>query len=377
MKILTIVGARPQFIKAAVVSRAIESHNQSLGAGGKPIEEIVVHTGQHYDYGMSGVFFKELEMTEPRYHLDVGSGAHGDMTGRMLMKVEQKIAIEAPDVVMVYGDTNSTLAGALAAAKMNLPVAHVEAGMRSFNRRMPEEINRVITDHISDILFCTGSNAVDNLRREGIIHYTAGDSLGKGDSRMVARIVQTVGDVMFDAILFSKQLACKPAFKAPSSFILATLHRAENTDYPERLASIFDAFHRISQEVPIVLPLHPRTRKNLNRIEKKPMGIDSKIVDPVSYREMIYLMEKSELVITDSGGMQKEAFFLKKPCVTLRDETEWVELVEMGVNRLCGADTEEIIAAVGAMRKKKIEKDANVYGSGDAGEKIVRRLSSL
>lgn len=336
-KIVTVVGARPQFIKAAVVSRAIREHNMQAGAGSSTIKEIIVHTGQHFDDNMSKVFFDEMDIPKPDYNLAINSTTHGAMTGRMLEKIEEILIKEKPDWVLVYGDTNSTLAGALAASKLHIPVAHVEAGLRSFNMKMPEEQNRILTDHISTKLFCPTDTAIKNLKNEGI---------EKG--------VHKTGDVMFDAFLYYSKLALEKYEKGtnawrnlfgnlPEDFILLTIHRAENTDDHTRLKNIVEAINETKRN--FVFPIHPRTRKI---IEKLGISFDQhvKLIDPVGYLEMIYLENVCSMVVTDSGGVQKEAYFAKKPCVTLRDETEWVETVESGWNRCVGADKSLINDAI-------------------------------
>jgi len=376
MKLITVIGARPQFIKAAVVSRALTIYNQGVNRSSLQINEKIVHTGQHYDINMSQIFFKELEIPEPEYNLDIGSGSHGEMTGAMIQKIEEVLLKEKPDCVLVYGDTNSTLSGALSAVKLHIPVAHVEAGLRSYNRRMPEEINRLVTDHISDILFCPTEQAIVNLRAEGIVSEEKQDGpLHKIDNRH--RKVVLVGDVMLDSAFYHRQFSIKPEFELPEKFILATLHRAENTDNLDRLKKIFKAFEKISVETDIILPLHPRTKKRITGLISHSSISKLRIVEPVSYREMIYLLEKCSLVMTDSGGLQKEAFFFKKPCVTLRDETEWTELVTLGYNSIAGSDTKQILDAVHIMLNKKIDSTVNLYGKGDAGKRIVKILQSL
>jgi UDP-GlcNAc3NAcA epimerase len=336
MKILTVVGARPQFIKLAPLSKILRENG---------INEIIVHTGQHYDENMNDLFFKELEIPEPDYNLGIGSGNHGEQTGRMLIEIEKIILKENPDLVIVYGDTNSTLAGALAASKLHIKLAHVEAGLRSFNKRMPEEINRVLTDHVSDILFCTTQTAVENLKNEEIT---------KG--------VYLVGDLMFDALLhFSKISDMKSNILErlnikPKEYYLATIHRAENTDNYERLKNILTAFSKMDEMV--VFPIHPRTRKMINYY-----GLDGllendnvKVIDPVGYLDMLKLEKNAKAILTDSGGVQKEAFWLKVPCITLRDETEWIETVNLGWNRLIGSNVEKILKAV---RDLKFGTDVN------------------
>lgn len=363
-KIITIVGARPQFIKAAVVSRAISGHNNQ---GGARIEEVIVHTGQHYDHNMSDVFFDEMRIPRPDYHLNVCDCSHGAMTGRMLEEVEKLILKEKPDVLLVYGDTNSTLAGALAAAKLHVPVAHVEAGLRSFNIKMPEEINRILTDRISTFLFCPTETAVKNLAEEGI---------GNGP---VSAIVANVGDVMYDAALYYRKIALptdsvmRLLEEIAGSFYLATVHRAENTDDATRLESILTAFHDISRSTPIVLPLHPRTRKLIGQYGLSINGIS--VIDPVGYFDMLFLLDRCKAVFTDSGGLQKEAYFFHKPCVTLRDETEWVELVEHGFNKLAGAGRDNILTAEKGLSDLQESYSAGLYGDGDAGGKIIEVLS--
>ncbi len=371
MKIVTIVGARPQFIKAAVVSRAIANYNRDVTSSSLLVTEVIVHTGQHYDRNMSDVFFEEMNIPSPDYFLDINGLSHGAMTGQMLEKIEAVLVDEKPDMVLVYGDTNTTLAGALAAVKHHIAVAHVEAGLRSFNRKMPEEINRVLTDHIADFLFCPTKQSIDNLKAEGIINkeHSPGNDYS---SSIVGHnpIICLVGDVMLDAAIYYKERARKPQLVLPEKFILATIHRAENTDNPLRLKSIFDGFEKIGKEIPIILPLHPRTRKTIETLDLKTSN-SIKIIDPVSYLEMIYLLENCLLVMTDSGGLQKEAFFFKKPCITMRDETEWVELVEHGVNSLTGAEAENIYDAYKATIETDLNFNFELYGDGNSGEKIV------
>ena len=360
MKILSIVGARPQFIKAAPVSRALRKHYQ----------EILVHTGQHYDLNMSDVFFDELNIPKPDYSLMVGSSTHGQQTGQILMKAEEVMLKEKPDVVLVYGDTNSTLAGALAASKLHIPVAHVEAGLRSFNMLMPEEQNRIVTDHLSTLLFCPTDTAVRNLHKEGI-----------------TKNVFNTGDVMYDAILYNvrqvekayplqgclNQLNCIAEFNhetvdissvCPRQYYLATIHRAENTDNNERMKAIIRSLGDL--DYPVILPLHPRTRKI---VREGHGGFPSNIivVEPIGYQSMLSLTQNARIIITDSGGLQKEAYFLNVPCITVRDETEWVETLEGGWNVL---SKPEAIAshAVWFDRKKCI---ANLFGDGSAAEQIA------
>lgn len=352
MKVLTIIGARPQFIKAAVVSRAFKEHRPD-------VQEVIVHTGQHYDANMSDVFFDELEIPKPDYNLGIGGGTHGQNTGRMIEKLEGLMMEVQPQWVLVYGDTDSTLAGALAAAKLHIPVAHVEAGLRSFNRRMPEEINRVLTDHVAEILFAPTETGRQNLLNEGIAEEK----------------IKLVGDVMYDASLFYKEKARKPQLPAEldikgGDFVLCTIHRAENTDDPQRLKNIFQGLG--DSDETIILPLHPRTRA---KVGDYGMAIPGNVwvIDPVGYLEMVWLEANCRLVATDSGGVQKEAYFFEKPCVTMRDETEWVELVEAGWNRLVGADAQALQSAVG--KAQPGSQSDLLYGDGDAGSQIVRGLA--
>jgi UDP-GlcNAc3NAcA epimerase len=368
MKIMTVIGARPQFIKATAVRRALVRHNKGESAGGRRLTEILVHTGQHYDDNMSQVFFDELDMAAPDYNLGLGQGRHGAMTGRMLEKVEATILREKADLVMVYGDTNSTLAGALAPVKLHIPVAHVEAGMRSFNRRMPEEINRVLTDHCADLLLAPTQTAVENLRREGL----------------APEKIHLVGDVMYDVALYFGAKAEKTSLilgkmnLVPRGYVLATIHRAENTDEPTRLKAIFDGLCQVSSKIPVIVPLHPRTRLALDR-EGMLSKVSRKIflMDPVGYLDMVKLQKNAQLIATDSGGVQKEAFFYRVPCVTLREETEWVELVELGWNRVVPPVSGEAVAReVGAGLEFRPGKEANPYGDGHAAEKIISILLS-
>lgn len=326
-KVVTIVGARPQFIKAAAVSREFLKHPGM-------VEEIIVHTGQHYYPNMSEVFFDELEIPAPKYNLEVAGGSHGSMTGRMLEGIEQILLNERPNWVLIYGDTNSTLAGALAAVKLHIPVAHVEAGLRSFNMRMPEEVNRILSDRVSSLLLCPTDSAVENLSREGI-----------------TRDVYNVGDVMYDVALYYRDRARKESRildqlnLEKGNFALATCHRAENTDVPERLESIMSSLAKIAEELPVVLPLHPRTRKLLQS-HKLAHYLDSlKVVEPLPFLDMVALEQAAKVILTDSGGVQKEAYFYRVPCITMRDETEWVETVALGWNQLVGASSRAIFTA--------------------------------
>ena len=355
IRILTVVGARPQFVKASVVSRAFERDGR--------FEESILHTGQHFSDEMSDIFFRELGIPAPKYDLGINTLSHGAMTGRMLEEIEKVIVAEKPDWVLVYGDTNSTLAGALAARKVHRKIAHVEAGLRSFDMRMPEEVNRILTDRISDILFCPTSTAVANLEREGFDNFPV--------------CVVKTGDVMFDSVLFNRKrarLSPETAARLPrplGDFVLCTVHRAENTDNIARLKDILSALEEIHKSTPVLLLVHPRTRKLLGR-----HGIDPKIwlAEPVGYLEMLYLNDKARIVMTDSGGLQKEAFFLRKCCVTLRDNTEWTELVDLGVNVLAGSDREKIVDGFRRCTSGEFDFTATPYGDGNAGEKIVESL---
>ncbi|MGE0607238.1 MAG: non-hydrolyzing UDP-N-acetylglucosamine 2-epimerase [Pirellulales bacterium] len=360
LKVLTVVGARPQFIKAAAVSREIARRDDT--------QEILVHTGQHYDANMSQIFFDELGIPSPDINLSVGSGPHGEMTGKMLAAIERVLLDVRPDWVLVYGDTNSTLAGALAAAKQHFPVAHVEAGLRSFNRRMPEEINRVLTDHAADLLLAPTEIAVGHLRDEGI-------PPGR---------IRWVGDVMFDVALHYGPRAdqsdiLKTLQVQPRKYILASIHRAENTDDEQRMRAIFAAFGRISAEVPVVLPLHPRTRGTLERLGLLAEAQRSlKIIEPVGYLDMLALERSARLIATDSGGVQKEAFFCGVPCLTLREETEWQELVDLGVNRLVTPLTEARLEQMlrAALAAPALPGTPPLYGDGHAAAAIIDALGS-
>lgn len=360
MRFMTIVGARPQFIKASPVTRLLRKKN---------VEEILIHTGQHYNHEMSEIFFDELEIPRPDINLNVGSGTHAVQTAAMLCGLEEAMQKYSPDFVIIYGDTNSTLAGTLAAAKLHIPVAHVESGLRSFNKLMPEEINRIVSDTLSDLLFAPTETAVMNLRNEGI-------SLDR---------IYMVGDVMYDAANFyaekakNKSKILRLLSIEPGKYILATIHRAENTDKLKNLQIIFESLLQISSDYPIIIPLHPRTKLALVKcgiLEKIQNSIHLHLIDPVGYLDMIQLEKNAMLIATDSGGVQKEAFFYRIPCVTLRSETEWIELLELSWNRLCPVVSietivNEITSAIG-----KPGKEGNPYGQGDAAEKIVDILIS-
>ncbi|MEO5673146.1 MAG: UDP-N-acetylglucosamine 2-epimerase (non-hydrolyzing) [Chitinophagales bacterium] len=353
MKVVTIAGARPQFIKAAAVSRVLRQE--------KGVHEILLHTGQHFDANMSKIFFDELGISNPDYNLGISCLQHGAMTGRMLERIENILIKEKPDWVLVFGDTNSTIAGALGAAKLHLKVAHVESGMRSFNRNSPEEINRVICDRISDLLLCSTTTAVKNLYNEGF-------------ARFACDIIQT-GDVMYDAALYYSEKASRASrimrqipFK---EFVLCTLHRQENTGDISILKRLILSLKKIHQKIPIVLPVHPGTR---SRIQSLDLKLPFHIIDPVGYFDMLTLVKNCSLILTDSGGLQKEAFFFSKFCITLRDETEWVELVKLGVNKVTGSNQEKILSAFEFFMNKEFKSKARPYGNGDASEKIVAAM---
>lgn len=356
-KIITIVGARPQFVKAAAVSRAIKQTD---------ISEVIVHTGQHFDKNMSEIFFNEMEIPKPDYNLGISSLGHGAMTGRMMEQIESVLIKEKPDALMVYGDTNSTIAGALAAKKMGIKVAHVEAGLRSFNMAMPEEINRILTDRISDLLFCPTDTAILNLDKEGF-------------SNFISKIIRT-GDVMYDAALFYSEKAADKSriindmSLEDGNYILGTIHRQENTDDSERLSSIIKALNTLAEKIHIVVPLHPRTKKI---IAERQLLCKFKIIDPVGYFDMLELIKHAKIVMTDSGGLQKESFFFHKYCVTLRDETEWTELVDNGFNKLAGANASKIITLADEMLVKTDAFDKMLYGDGKASENIANELLKL
>jgi len=356
MKIATIVGARPQFIKMAPVSKELRKY----------FDEVVIHTGQHYDYEMSKIFFEQLNIPEPDYYLGIGSGTHGYQTGEMIKRIEEVLIKEKPDLVLVYGDTNSTLAGALAAVKLHIKVAHVEAGLRSFDKKMPEEVNRVLTDHISDLLFCPTETAVKNLYNEGIKNG-----------------VYLTGDVMFDALLTNIQIAERNSKilselgLKPRDYCLATVHRAENTDNRRNLENIINAF--IESEELIVFPTHPRTIKFLKvygLLDKLEKADNVLLIKPVSYLDMLVLEKNAKKILTDSGGVQKEAYFLKVPCITLRDRTEWIETVEDGWNVLVGANKEKIIKAIKEF-KPGGETYSYKFGDGKASKRIAEIIGRV
>ena len=394
-KVATIVGARPQFIKAGTVARAFAGHNLSCTSNGK-ITHTIIHTGQHYDSRMSQIFFDELEIARPDYNLEVGSDSHGIQTGKMLSSIEGILQSEKPDLVIIYGDTNSTLAGALATAKLHIPLAHVEAGLRSYNRRMPEEINRVVADEISNLLFCPTTTAVQNLRLEGI---PSGRPTRGGPRDITAQYVYQVGDVMYDSILFyshlaeSKSRALRDFQLDAKKYCLATLHRAENTDDTGKLKSILEALVSIAASgTRVILPLHPRTKSTINRNPHLSdllgeSGANINICEPVGYLDMVMLESNSKSILTDSGGVQKEAYLLRVPCITLREETEWVETVAQGWNAVAGTSSYKILEAFACLTAWDhagppfagslvgITQAADVYGNGHAAENIVATIS--
>lgn len=356
-KIITILGARPQFVKAAVLSRIIAKYND--------VEEIIIHTGQHYDANMSAIFFEEMEIPKPKYNLAVHGMSHGAMTGQMLIEIEAVLTKEKPDLVVVYGDTNSTLAGALAAKKMDIKVAHVEAGLRSYNMKMPEEINRILTDRISDLLLCPTDTATENLQKEGYMN-------------MPGKIVKC-GDIMKDAVKFYGKTAEQKSdiisslHLIPNEFVLATIHRQENTEDFEKLKEIFEGLELISKEKQVVLPLHPRTKAIL---EEHHLSYDIKIIDPVGYFDMLTLLKNCNLVITDSGGLQKEAFFNKKYCIIAREETEWVELVSNGFAKIVGSDNKKMFEAFENFQNSTADFEMNLFGE-NVGEKIYAEIFKM
>ncbi len=361
MKIVTVVGARPQFVKAAAVSRAIRD------AKAPAISEVLVHTGQHHDHNMSDVFFRDLEIPDPDYRLDISGGSHGEMTGRMIIALEPILVAERPDQLLVYGDTNSTLAAVIAASKLCIPIAHVEAGVRSFRLTMPEEVNRVVTDRLSSLLFCPTETAVRNLKTEGKVTG-----------------VHNVGDVMFDIVkrLSGQTSPCSKLVAAMNlqaeQYALATCHRAENTDNREILSGILKAFGRIAALLPVVMPLHPRSRQRIIDFGLEAMLRNIRIVEPLPFPDMLALEQGARVILTDSGGVQKEAFFLQTPCVTLREETEWPETLKFGRNRLAGTNDEEIFTAFAEARllPRVPPPTTNPFGSGDASSAIVSLMTA-
>lgn len=384
MKLISVVGARPQFIKAGVMIQAIESQQ----VPDSRIRHVLVHTGQHYDYGLSQVFFDELKIPKPDYYLGVGSGGHGEQTGQMLERVEQVLLEENPDMVFVYGDTNSTLAGALAAAKLHALVAHVESGLRTYNKRMPEEINRILTDRVSAILFCPTETAVKNLKKEGFTNIANNGKLVLAEEAEGLKnispnnpLVINVGDVMHDSLLHSIGIAeerssiLRDIELEGQEYYLATVHRAENTDNPERLRQIFSAFQDLATRgTKFICPLHPRTREALRRVlGERRWHPNLRLLGPISYLDMLILEKNARIILTDSGGVQKEAFIFRVPCVTLLEGTGWVETVETGWNLLAGADKQDILGSVKYFRESKpADTQIEPYGLGSTGERIVR-----
>lgn len=349
LKILTIVGARPQFIKAAVVSNELSKHTE--------IDEVILHTGQHYDENMSEIFFTQMNIKKPKYNLNIGGGSHGQNTGRMIEKIEEVINLESPNCVILYGDTDSTLAGAIAASKLKCKVVHIEAGLRSFNRNMPEEINRILSDHASDLLFTPTLNASKQLLTEGI-----------SEDKIIY-----VGDVMYDATISFKEIAnnIKDDITYPKDYILLTLHRAENVDDDEKLQNIISAFNECGKEV--IFPIHPRTSQKIEKLNIQ-LKSNIKTINPIGYLEMLKLEMNAKLIATDSGGVQKEAYFQQKACIVLREETEWIELVEIGANILTGSDKAKILEAISSIEFYINDYETSLYGTGDASKLIVQHI---
>ncbi|CAM2803074.1 non-hydrolyzing UDP-N-acetylglucosamine 2-epimerase [Helicobacter burdigaliensis] len=353
MKIVTIIGARPQFIKASALSKALKEE--------KEIEEVIIHTGQHYDVNMSEVFFKDLQIPKPKYHLNIGGLSHGAMCGRMLEAIERILVEEKPNFVLVYGDTDSTLAGALASVKLHIPVVHVEAGLRSFNMQMPEEINRILTDRVSKLLFVPTKEAEQNLINEGFLNF---------DCKIIFS-----GDIMKDSFYIFETYAKKPKENLPKDFVLCTIHRAENTNNPQKMQDIFGALKEISKKSPIVLPMHPRTKQILKDYGISICGDNFYCIEPLGYLEMIWALKNALVVITDSGGLQKEAYFANKMCLTLREETEWIELCKEGYNFLVGSNKEKILqyfSKITDMKQDKFHKE--LYGDGKSTSIILTTL---
>jgi len=370
LKIVSVIGARPQFIKAVSISRAIKEFNKKAKRPKSKIKEILVHTGQHYDYSMNDIFFRDLNLRKPDYDLNVGSHNQGKQTALMLERIEVVFKKEMPDLVLVYGDTNSTLAGALAAKKLHILLAHVEAGLRSYNMDMPEEINRVVVDRISDILFCPTKVAVKNLRQGGVDNFS---------SRRFPKIF-LVGDVMYDSVLFYLKIAERKSniierlSLLPRKYYLATIHRAENTDNRERLKSILEVLNEIAKErAPVIFPIHPRTKKAMNVFKIRPKHNSLIMINPISYLDMLMLEKNARVILTDSGGVQKEAYFFRVPSVTLRNETEWIETIRNRWNVLTGTDKEKVKEALSNLCKKDVSHP-NFYGDGNAGKKIIQIL---
>ena len=351
IKVLTILGARPQFIKAASLSRYILSNDNGL-------EEVIVHTGQHYDDNMSEIFFSELKISKPKYNLGIGGINQGAMTGRMIEEIEKISIIEKPDIILVYGDTNSTLAGAIVSSKMHVPLAHIEAGLRSFNNYMPEEINRILTDRVSNLLFCPTKKSINNLKNEGFEHFKE-------------KKIINCGDIMYESALYYSKYAKKPYnVNKDDKFILATFHRAETTNNLRNLKNVVEALNEINNDLKVIVPIHPRTYKIL---KKNKINYDFKLINPVSYLEMIWLIKNSKIILTDSGGLQKESYFFNKICLTLRDETEWEELIQSGNNILVGTTKELILDSFYNYKVFKPTKE-NLYGIGNTSQIIVSSI---
>ena len=378
-KILTIIGARPQIIKAAAISREIQNNFSS------ELEEIIVHTGQHYDENMSQIFFDELKIPKPNYNLKIGSGSHAGQTAEMLKGIEEILEKERPNYLLIYGDTNSTVAGSLAASKIHIPVIHIEAGLRSFNKSMPEEINRIMSDHVSSMLFCPTDSAIENLKLEGF-DYEPNPITANIDQPAVIKS----GDIMLDNTLHFKEVAeeqsniMKENDLVKEQFILTTCHRPSNTDDSNNINSIFQALYEIAEEneIKVVLPIHPRTQKCMDELLDKELkskinsGAHFIIIPPVSFLEMIQLEANSKMIISDSGGVQKEAFFLKKPCVVLREETEWIELIDNGNAMLVGPNKGKILAAFRTLSNKEFTYPS-FYGNGNAANQICKDILAL
>jgi len=356
-KIVTILGARPQFVKAAVLSRVIKKQHE--------IEEVIIHTGQHFDTDMSAIFFTEMEIPKPKYNLDINGLSHGAMTGQMLEKVEKILIDEKPDAVVIYGDTNSTIAGALAAKKMGIKVVHIEAGLRSNNMKMPEEVNRILTDRISDLLLCPTDTAIANLNKEGF-------------SNLDCKVVKC-GDIMKDAVEFYGKVSSEKSSiindlsLEKGKFVLATIHRQENTDDIDKLKSIFEGLEQVNKQCRVILPLHPRTK---NVLEKYNLSYDITAISPVGYFDMLELLKNCKMVVTDSGGLQKEAYFNKKHCVIVREETEWVELVENGFAKIVGSNKDKIFNTFENYKTSTVDFSKNLYGT-NVGEKIYNEIKIL
>lgn len=376
MKILTIIGARPQIIKAAAISREISKNYSDT------IKEIIVHTGQHYDQNMSEVFFDELNIPKPNYNLNVGSSSHGAQTATMIVGIEDIIVKESPDYLILYGDTNSTLAGAIAASKVNVPIVHIEAGLRSYNRKMPEEVNRIVCDHLSTLLFSPTMTGYNNLIKEGF------DPNNKNEFTPDNPGIFHCGDIMYDNSLYFAELSAEKSSilkdygLVEGEFVLSTIHRDHNTDIKKNLESIFEALLKISEEYPILLPLHPRTKNKLEQMENEDLQArihksqNLILIPPASFLDIIELEKSSKMIITDSGGVQKEAYFFNKPCVILRPETEWVEILETGKAKLVSANYEEILVAFHEFKKEKSQEFPKIFGDGNAAKFICEKISS-